>query len=102
MTIKNNEVPRVPKNKLPRIIVLMVLPLEILAMNMPTNGPRPKNQAHINIDKAFENSDFPNGGGPTLMVKKFLIIKTQLSIEFLIMKRVVPKNSMYIRTKMAI
>ena len=50
----------------------------------------------------FENSDFPNGGGPRLMVKKFLIIKTQLSKEFLIMKRVGPKISMYIRTKKAI
>ena len=102
MTIKNNEVPRVPKNKLPRIIVLMVLPLEILAMNMPTNGPRPKNQAHINIVQALENSDFPNGGGPRLMVKKFLIIKIQLSKEFLIMKRVGPKIRMYIKTKKAI
>ena len=90
MTIKNNDVPRVPKNRLPRIIVRMVLPLEILAMNMPTNGPRPKNQAHINIVQAFENSDFPNGGGPRLMVKKFSIINTQLSKEFLIMKRVGP------------
>ena len=102
MTIKNNEVPRVPKNKLPRIIVLMVLPLEILAMNMPTNGLRPKNHAHINIVQALENSDSPKGGGPRLMVKKFLIIKIQLSKEFLIIKRVGPKIRMYIKTKKAI
>jgi len=42
---------------------------------MPTNGPSPKNQAHINIVHAFENSDLPIGGGPRLIVKKFLTIK---------------------------
>ena len=98
MTIKNNEVPRVPKNKLPRIIVRMVLPLEILAMNMPTNGPRPKNQAHINMVQALENSDFPNGGGPRLMVKKFLVINIKLSKEVFIKKTVGPKINMYNNT----
>jgi hypothetical protein len=57
----------------------MVLPLEILAIKMPTNGPNPKNHAHINIVHAFENSDLPIGGGPRLILIKFLAIKTKLS-----------------------
>ena len=77
--IKNKEVPIVPNPRAPSIIDLMLLPLEILAIKMPTNGPSPKNQAHINIVHAFENSDLPIGGGPRLMVKKFLAIKTTLS-----------------------
>ena len=79
ITIKNNEVPIVPKPRAPSIIDLIDLPLEILAIKMPTNGPSPKNQAHINIVHAFENSDLPIGGGPRLMVKKFLTINPKLS-----------------------
>ena len=71
MIIKNKDVPIVPNPSDPRIIVLIVRPLDILAIKMPTNGPSPKNHAHMNIVHAFENSDSPNGGGPMLILRKF-------------------------------
>ena len=78
MIIKNKEVPIVPKPSAPNIIDLIVLPLEILAMKIPTNGPRPKNHAHIKIVHAFENSDLPNGEGPKLIFRKFSPINKTL------------------------
>ncbi len=102
MTIKNNEQPIVPYPRVPNIIVRIVLPLEILAIKIPTNGPRPKNHAHINIVHAFENSDWPNGGGPRLMLRKFLAINIKLSNEVFIKKIVGPKINMYINTHKAI
>ena len=101
MTIKNNEQPIVPYPRVPSIIVRIVLPLEILAIKIPTNGPRPKNHAHINIVHAFENSDLPNGAGPRLMLKKFLAINIKLSKEVFIKKTVGPKINMYINTHKA-
>jgi hypothetical protein len=79
MIIKNSEHPMVPYPRVPSIIVRMLLPLEILAIKIPTKGPSPKNHAHINIVHAFENSDLPIGGGPRLMLIKFLAINVKLS-----------------------
>ena len=85
MIIKNREVPIVPNPRDPSIIALIVRPLDILAIKIPTNGPRPKNQAHMNIVQAFENSDSPNGGGPMLILRKFSPIKKTLWIDELMM-----------------
>ena len=78
MIMKNSDVPIVPNPRAPNIMVLIVLPLEILAMKIPTNGPRPKNHAHMKIVHAFENSDLPKGGGPKLIFRKFSPIKKTL------------------------